>query len=327
MQDKVVEILKSYAVNYPLLASINMILEMPIAIVAEDMKTGISIIRTFSRNPVIIDSSWTISAVKEALTTTVSEAVVWIRPDVKRRSTHSQEIEELLLTAALIGNVGKREASVAIFFLINRFVDEELKGRVFEVYINTKGVELLFNKDKVVPKNTEVSDILSKLLPSNSGNNVHPVTAAAYFIKTDELEKYIGIAQTMIREAEESCYNNDLGMAVMNELSDYIRNNKVPVYNIRSLEDTSIEEFEKLVILEDDTMMITETFFKKAASNIINNVPVGLIKGKLVETAVLLPSLDGYTRKVQVKTKTFKGRVRVLKFDVSKYHQISSLKY
>lgn len=319
-------ILQSYATNYPLLDFINKTMDMPIAIVADNKTQGLSVMKKLSGKPVIIDSSWSVRDVEYAVATTASQAIVWMRPDFSRKSARSQEIEELLFNVAFLNKVGKKDATVPVFIFARRFIEEDLKGKVFEVDLTTLGNDVSFIKEDVVPKEEFVEYIIYELLQKDQGNQ-HPLEAAATFLKYCKHADYSHVAKQMIEESAESCENEGISHIVLNDIARYIENERLVVHTLSSLRNAEIDKLDNTIIFDDDIMLINESVFKAAVSSLTSSISISTIKRQLEAEHVLLASANGYTRKQEVRTKNYGARIRVMKLDVSNYPSIKSLKY
>ena len=318
------KILQSYTANFPLLESVGKIIKQPIAIVAEDREQGLSVVKQLSRKPVIIDSTWSVKDVEEAVTTTTSEAVVWVRPEQKYKSVRSLEIEELIFNAAFLNRIRNKDASVSIFILENRFVETALKGKVFEVSLSISGNENRFTRENIVPRKESVIIALNEMLQQE---DLHPLEAAAIFIRYCSKVDCVDIAEEMMKEAIESYDNEGISSIVIEEITRFIKNKHLIVHTMKSLRDTEINNLQNIVILDDDRILINEGVFKAAVSNLTDEISISVIKRQLEAEHVLLPSQDGFTRKKVVYTRNCKYRIHVIILDISKYPDIKSLKY
>ena len=317
-------ILKSLALNLPVLQTWNFIFPRTITVVAE-RGTGGLLVKALLNFPENLDNQERFKN---------SDFVFFHVRNLERLATCLEEIgKEQYLN--IRGNRG-----LPLIITENSIIEDN--GECFFIFSEERNFPDMPKAEDIVPHVSELRAINSKLkaLSEKSISEEEKVLRAAVFFLEPYLyrsnsqisiEKFMSVAHNMCVQDEEVRDTHDIGEAFMKELTEWQRRtNFHDVYEMKLTD--------KLTNAEDDTMFYDEDFlymperlFKQIAVSLLEYLPVNQLKRGLSECGVIVKEgSDSATYTVKIRIKTGDGgyeRLRMLRMKREKLRRFGTLDF
>lgn len=326
---EMIQILRSYCINFPILSEIGVTMSKPIALVFNEVQEVTPFINSLSPRPRIVDGSTKVSKVKELLLMANSDAVVLIMPsnDSARLIKQNERIE-LLFNAAALGKVDGIASCAAIFMVFNKFVLEEYRERVFEIHVSKDVIQCTTNIIDLIPDSKDISIVLDKIrLQKCIGEADRSLYAAVAFMypklmehgKLDLYEALEADAKQLISNAK-LYHENDMVLELcLEQMHNYICEQDMlkEVYELPILNEDAENSIHHAAYLKGNYVFVHDELFRRMMENVLQNVPMDVIKVTLMANKILCGTKDGYTTKMNYYSIDNQAkRVRMLKLDL-----------
>ncbi|HCA20136.1 MAG TPA: hypothetical protein DEO40_05615 [Treponema sp.] len=262
-------ILRSLAINAPILKAWGVALNRPLFLIGDTRKTA-ETIKALSKHPYVIDSSESLQEITRKLKLINSEAVVMELP-LKKLCSNVKFMEKM--QAAINHSEFNSSMTGYQLFFAGTYAENYLVGDVYEVPL-TYFPESLDRKVEVVPSPEELN-IVRDIIAGFDGIerdriSLHSAAAFAfpYLQKENRLSDYEALQTTADRLFDfwkEETDQSSLQKTVAILLFDAVKADDYAVQKIENIKG----DFEKLIIVdfqEDSLLMTLETFkiiFKK----------------------------------------------------------------
>lgn len=316
-------ILQSLNINYPIMKEWKINLHKPIGLVFPSIDKMIEFIELLSGNPGIIDDTTPIEDIEKMLYFKNSEAVVWLPNSEKYYKSKSQaEKESLILNAAMYGKFKGIESKPVIYIGFVKIIPEKYRDLVLPIFIDKDDQILeLASPPEILPAVEDLSQIKERIPFGEIGL---PLKAACaflypYLLKTDSIDKEKDLKLTVkniMREASEYSQNQDLRDQIVSLLIEAVKED-VKIIELREAEEDDFESFENVIYAKENGLFLSSYTFSKLISPFSKEVPINILKSKLLEEQVIKGDSDSYTTKMTYKKNGFIKKKRMVYLNIN----------
>ena len=318
------EILKSYSIQYPMLAAWGLTLSKPIGLVIRDREHAQKFINQLSPSPLIVDIADKPCKIERSLHLLNSEAFVLDCREIL--DLKSKNVQENLAYAFRISKgYGRLDYGtvVATFLLFQDFIPKPLKDKLFEIHIEGNQQEALFinNEEWLIPADDEIPEVHRWLKKVVIKEGIHPLSASVEFLKPmlatlgeEKAYKALkGKATEMIEAAEDYCSSDEIAEFIVSEMLDYFEREKLKVYELPTLPDNI--DFESSAFFTQNYLFLSDDLLRKICK--ATNLSSTEIKFVLLENGFLEGNYGDYTSKMNFKVGTKNYRKRMLRLNLN----------
>lgn len=316
-------ILQSLNINYPIMKEWKINLHKPIGLVFPSIDKMIEFIELLSGNPGIIDDTTPIEDIEKMLYFKNSEAVVWLPNSEKYYKSKSQaEKESLILNAAMYGKFKGIESKPVIYIGFVKIIPEKYRDLVLPIFIDKDDQILeLASPPEILPAVEDLSQIKERIPFGEIGL---PLKAACaflypYLLKTDSIDKEKDLKLTVkniMREASEYSQNQDLRDQIVSLLIEAVKED-VKIIELREAEEDDFGSFENVIYAKENGLFLSSNTFNKLISPFSKEVPINILKSKLLEEQIIKGDSDSYTTKMTYKKNGFIKKKRMVYLNIN----------
>lgn len=321
-------ILASYCLNYPIMFELGLTLNLPIALVVDEIDNAVTVAKQISPAPVLIDSAMKTSHVKEEIKMSYSRGVFVLMPELIPKSSKFQEKITIAFGVSATGVMEGNNCSTAVFLVFSKAVPNSYKDKVFEVHIGAlpelSPMEIV---EKSVPKNEELSVVYDKLQSIEEHDpKVNALLSAVAFLypqMTAESDYQMAIdkARKLCEDAENYRDTDGIVELFLDLLYKLAEESLLsPVYLLPNLDEEGTENLRNGLFLKADKLYMHDELFASLARAVQNVVGINALKSALLSHGVIHADSGGYTYTTKMSFFDEQGnskRVRMMRFSLS----------
>lgn len=326
---KTAMILRSLCMNYPILNHWGYTIKKPIGLVFSHPEDIGTYIHSLSLYPRIISMTTKVAEAKEKLHHSNSEGTFLILNDISKiNGTKMAEKIELMMQAAMLGEINECEAVTTAFMVFYKMIPENLYGRVFQIRIpklpdNFKLIDMM----ELLPDSDQIAVVKDKINHLNSSTIEECVFKAAVAFMYPKLyeKRDLYLYKELMQTAEslvllERMYQeeDEILEFALEALVDYTCNETTKIYSLPKLRKQEISDIKKAVYVKDEYMFIHENCFKEVMSGLYEISTIGCIKDSLLKNHILCSDKGEYTTKMNYYGEDGRlQRVRMMKLNMN----------
>ena len=330
MQFSELLIIAMYLIHYPIMELWNQGLSKPLAMIFEDITEVKDTLKAITQNAVMLQNSCKLSDIKEKVRKCNTGVVFWLHPvrSVKQ-TTAIEEKVSFLQDAMAFKWIEDTELRVPIVFVFNRILPEEFDSEFFPVYIEKNS-----EKPMAVPyEHFDIKDLslVKDKVEQYSLDETKPFKCAITFLyptfkaegKLDLFEEYLQTCENLVRKADNIRSRGSVEVQISKCFLEHFESGHLKIMELT--ENILTEDmFEYCGFYKDSDFYITESLFKKLIADVIQVIPIELIKATLVESGALKGKLGSYTSKVAYTGVSGTTEKRMMKFTLESMPELQS---
>lgn len=323
-QTMMYRLLRSLAVNYPILLDIGYGFEKLLILVVGQGDVSAVIRAVGGDAPQIIHESMTRERILSILTTVNSEPVFCLFSPTKKGYDLVGNLKAVLKT----GTFDMRHISAVPILISERVPPDIDLSDCFSVYLNVGLQGLTIQRQEVVPPDDQVSVVLDKITDyaeDAATQEERSLKAAACFLypifKKENAEmylpEYLKLVEELVFSDDENKDTNGLADIFVQELYRWQEKREFnKAYKLPYLEMEVTRDFEEVIIYDEEFLYMKDALFKEISEVLIKTFPIDILKSCLAKEGILCQSKESsYTVKVGYYNLAGEFcRVRMLRF-------------
>lgn len=333
---KLLDILKSLIINYPVIREFNCGLTKLLLLVVEAGKSKAIIdLLSIEDAPRLNEMMGTKQLVRFLTNYESTYTVYEYFPSIK-----SKEFIATLSTVARIGEIGGHKLS-SIPVVISEGVPYGCDMHdFFTVYINGEISGIMLENGLVVPADDQlmvVEDKIHTYITENHSQNKKALIAATCFLypnmilsKEDALEEYLNQVEYLVEADDDNQDTNNLENIFISELYRWQeRTSFHAVYALPNLEMSIISKLDQVILYDNDFIYMKEKVFKDVVKVLLRTFSIDTLKAELIDAGMLYAE-NSRTYTVKVGYYNLIGeyqRERMLRFQREKINIVGEMEF
>lgn len=334
-QQMICRIIKSLAVNYPILLAAGCGFEKLLMLIIRQGEMGAIISVLDGDNPQLIHNDMTSRKISQILTLNNSVAIFYpYSPDGK-----SQGIVRQLSIVMKTGTL-ERQKILTLPIIISEGVPLNIDmSECFSIYFNGGLKNIVDQELDVVPPDSQVPVVLDRIKEYTGGTQIQEeraLKAAVSFLypileETEEgIAEYLKVVEDLVFSDDENQDTNNLGESFLRELYKW-QDEKAfhRAYELPCLGTEVTKSFEQVILYDEQFIFMKDSLFKEISENLLRVISMDILKNSLRQEKILCP---GQTRTYTVKVNYYNvagefNRVRMLRFDRSRLKIVGEIDF
>jgi len=287
-------LLLSYVVNYPIILSFGLSLLKPIVLLIDDTFNLFSFTKLFHFQPVLLDYTDGVIAVKKKLNRCNSQAVIFPVDRKTLRNNKGKAITELLISQSKTG------CNYVPIFLVKGEIPDEIRDDVFEISFPEYLPQCVTNiraDYEMIPYPTELSLVKDEIRKRTESMNAPGFIIPAallypYFQRNNlDIDPLFRNALKINRYDEERKQVDAIPDLFLMYLYEWQKKNEFSsVCFLKKLSEESIRQIESTVFIDDkeQVVYIPEKLFQQITSDISEWFNLNSIKKSLTDADILV---------------------------------------
>ena len=321
---KKLKILKSLGVNYPVIRSLGYEVRKPFLLVTncDDMKFLLECLSVY--DAVRISEFSKLKDIETVLHETNSEYIFFPYSISKK----GKEQADYFVTAMKLGKAGKESVNAIPLAISDGKIRRENTAPYFTIYFDEGLENMYLPLEEVVPADEQLAVVIDKISELNlQGKTQEEKTllVAACFLypalhrenREDEFRELLNCVDMLVKQDEDGDSVN-LAELFVEELYQWQERTCFhDVFALPRLEMQVTQRLDEVILFDSKYLYMQEKLLKKIVHDMLNNVPMVILKAALSDVGMLLTErTETYT--VKVNYYNIAGnyeRVRMLRFN------------
>ena len=312
-QQMICRIIKSLAVNYPILLAAGCGFEKLLMLIIRQGEMGAIISVLGGDNPQLIHNDMTSRKISQILTLNNSVAIFYpYSPDGK-----SQGIVRQLSIVMKTGTL-ERQKILTLPIIISEGVPLNIDmSECFSIYFNGGLKNIVGTGRTEIQEERALKAAVSFLYP--------------ILEETEEgIAEYLKVVEDLVFSDDENQDTNNLGESFLRELYKW-QDEKTfhRAYELPCLGTEATKSFEQVILYDEQFIFMKDSLFKEISENLLRVISMDILKNSLRQEKILCP---GQTKTYTVKVNYYNvagefNRVRMLRFDRSRLKIVGEIDF
>ncbi len=330
-------ILKSLAINYPILKENSLDLAKLLLVVVDKGQLKAAADLFSDGDAPRISEYMRAKEFKKVFSEANSVFVIYPYSQTRK----SKEFLNFLNTITRIGAIEETQINVMPLVISEGIPYDCDLENFFTVYLNGTLSGIHVDGMVVVPPDDQlavVADKINSLVLNNLSQEQKALLAAVCFLYPNifegslqvKFEEMLGCAEKLVELDDDNKDTGNLGDAFIQQLYYWQeQENFCDMYQLPHLETHAIENFHQVILYQEDFLFMKESLFKKIAESLLKIFSVDAIKKALVQEGLLCPeNTQTYSVKMPYynPNREYK-RERMLRFRRSKFNCVGELDF
>lgn len=334
-QQMICRIIKSLAVNYPILLADGCGFEKLLLLIIGQGEMGAIIKVLGGDNPQLIYSDMPSRKILLILVQNNSVAIFYpYSPDRK-----SQEIVRQLSIMMRTGTFEQQKISTLPIIISEGIPQNMDMSACFSIYFSGDLRNIVGQELDVVPPDSQVPVVLDKIKEYTEGTQIQEeraLKAAASFLypilkETEEgILEYLKVVEDLVFSDDENQDANNIGESFLQELYKWQEKNEFHrAYELPYLGTEATKNFEQVILYDEQFIFMKDSLFKEISENLLRVFSIDILKNSLRQEKILCPGqTKTYTAKVNYYNVAGEfNRVRMLRFDRNRLKIIGEIDF
>lgn len=330
-------LLRSYIINFPILATWKRILYCPVALIFDNFSQAGDFVKEISPAPIMIDAGMKVKRMQELLAEINSRGAFLFLTNCKKISQKEHEKIRTFCDIAVTQKYSGSPVIGAMVIICNRRVPEEVLDIAVAFQVNESQTVTKYELLDLIPSPLQLELVKDRIegLMDFEDDVVNVFCSAAMFMYPRLREKKDGLAdhledhtQQVLKESRLFGDEEDiLEMSVQRFFECAGNGNFENCYTLPNLEEEAIQKLKTAVYVKPGILYLHPEKFKEIMQPLLQIFNLTVIKRTLFEAEMLMADAGGYTKKMSYFSVYGNAeRVRMMAFDTEKMCQADGAK-